>query len=196
MAVHRLERQAVPHFFSGKSNDHTPERYMILRNKIVSKYLENTARKLSVADCQALLHGSGIDMNDLHRVVRFLDHWGIVNYLAVVDRQEFKARSFDAVLKEENDGELNVDAASLKSVDALVQFDRPRSSYRAEALTVISSSSALEGSGGEIHDLDRLIRERLSEHLCAYCSCPLTETNYQSLKDVISFSIWILIFSL
>ncbi|CAA6663842.1 unnamed protein product [Spirodela intermedia] len=139
--VHRMERQVVPHFFSGKSNDHTPERYMLLRNKIVAKYLENPARKLSLADCQGLAPSNGSDLYDLSRIVRFLDHWGIINYLALLGRREPKTG--DAVLREENDGELLVHVAALKSIDSLVQFDRPRSSYRPEDLTVLSSSSGL-----------------------------------------------------
>ncbi|CAA7400340.1 unnamed protein product [Spirodela intermedia] len=142
--VHRMERQVVPHFFSGKSNDHTPERYMLLRNKIVAKYLENPARKLSLADCQGLAPSNGSDLYDLSRIVRFLDHWGIINYLALLGRREPKTG--DAVLREENDGELLVHVAALKSIDSLVQFDRPRSSYRPEDLTVLSSSSGLGGS--------------------------------------------------
>lgn len=174
----------VPHFFSGKSNDHTPERYMHLRNKIVAKYLENPARKLSLADCQGLVPSNGSELYDLSRILRFLDHWGIINYLALVGRREPKIA--DAVLREENDGELIVHAATLKSIDSLVQFDRPRSSYRPEDLTVLSSSSGLEGSSGETHDLDRQIRERLSEHCCSYCSRPLTQIHYQSQKEVLS----------
>ncbi|KAL0369273.1 UNVERIFIED_CONTAM: SWI/SNF complex subunit SWI3C [Sesamum calycinum] len=38
-SVHRLERQVVPHFFSGKSAEHTPEKYMECRNFFVAKSL-------------------------------------------------------------------------------------------------------------------------------------------------------------
>ncbi|CAL5326798.1 unnamed protein product [Camellia sinensis] len=48
--VHRLERQVVPHFFSGKSAEHRPEKYVECRNWIVAKYMENPEMRLSIDD--------------------------------------------------------------------------------------------------------------------------------------------------
>ncbi|CAL5394254.1 unnamed protein product [Camellia sinensis] len=64
--VHRLERQVVPHFFSGKSAEHRPEKYMECRNWIVAKYMENPEMRLSVDDFQELV--AGIDIDDLTRI--------------------------------------------------------------------------------------------------------------------------------
>ncbi|PSS00134.1 SWI/SNF complex subunit SWI3C like [Actinidia chinensis var. chinensis] len=174
-SVHRLERQVVPHFFSGKSAEHPPERYMECRNRIVAKYMENPERRLSVGDCQGLV--AGIDIDDLTRIVRFLDHWGIINYCAATPNCE--ARSDGSYLREDSTGEVHVPSAALKSIDSLIQFDKPR--CRLKAADVYSSLSCHDG--GE-SDLDSRIRERLSENRCNYCSRPLPTVYYQSQKEV------------
>nr|KYP69961.1 SWI/SNF complex subunit SWI3C [Cajanus cajan] len=101
--VHRLERQAVPHFFSGKSPDHTPEKYMECRNCIVALHMEDPGKRVTVSDCQGLL--AGVDVEDLTRIVRFLDHWGIINYCVRMPSHE----SSNAVscLREEPSGEVD-----------------------------------------------------------------------------------------
>ncbi|XP_078440977.1 SWITCH/sucrose nonfermenting 3C [Wolffia australiana] len=166
-AVHRIERPVVPHFFSGKTIEHTPESYMRLRNMIVAMYLENPGRRLTLTDCQGL--GNIGELNDLGRVLRFLDHWGIINYLAPADHRELATA--EPVIREAAGGELNVDVSALRTIESLVQFDRPRSS---------SVSSAFDDQ----LNLDRMIRERLSDHDCSFCSRPLTQMHYPSLKEV------------
>ncbi|PSS31890.1 SWI/SNF complex subunit SWI3C like, partial [Actinidia chinensis var. chinensis] len=174
-SVHRLERQVVPHFFSGKSAEHPPERYMECRNRIVAKYMENPERRLSVGDCQGLV--AGIDIDDLTRIVRFLDHWGIINYCAATYICE--ARSDGSYWREDSTGEVHVPSAVLKSIDSLIRFDKPR--CRLKAADVYSSLSCHDG---EESDLDSRIRERLSDNRCNYCSRPLPTVYYQSQKEV------------
>lgn len=190
--VHRLERQVVPHFFSGKSVDHTPERYITLRNRIVEKYLENPRRKLSFEDCQDFV--SSNELFDLSRIVRFLDHWGIINFMAV--SKQCGSSVVETVIREESNGDLIVSTAPLKSIDSLMQFDRPRSIYRLEDISTLPSA-AFEDSSVEALNLDGRIREQLSEHSCKYCLRPLVKTHYQSQKEVFflaNFSIWTLYF--
>ncbi|MQL72781.1 hypothetical protein Taro_005132 [Colocasia esculenta] len=179
--VHRLERQVVPHFFSGRSNEHTPERYMSLRNRIIARYLENPAKRLQFADCQGFVPGTGGELYELSRIVRFLDHWGIINYLAATAHRG--AKIGDSIVREEASGELHVHTAALRSIESLVQFERPRSSYSPEDISVLCSSMRSTGSSAEVPDLDSRIRERLSEHACSYCSCPLPQMHYQSQKE-------------
>ncbi|KAG2663374.1 hypothetical protein I3760_16G026000 [Carya illinoinensis] len=71
-AVHQLERQVVPHYFSGRLPDYTSEKYMECRNYIVAKYMENPEKRFMVSDCQGLV--VGIDNEDLTQIVQFLDH--------------------------------------------------------------------------------------------------------------------------
>ncbi|KAK3136247.1 hypothetical protein QOZ80_5BG0430360 [Eleusine coracana subsp. coracana] len=66
--AHRLERQVVPQYFSGKSQGHTPEKYMMMRNKVIAKYLERPEKRLVFADCQGLVSSTG-ELYDLSRIL-------------------------------------------------------------------------------------------------------------------------------
>ncbi|KAJ4700720.1 SWI/SNF complex subunit SWI3C-like [Melia azedarach] len=172
--VHRLERQVVPHFFSGKSPDHTPEKYMECRNHIVAKYMDNPERRLTVSHCQGLV--DGVSTEDLTRIFRFLNHWGIINYCAAAPSPEpWNGRSY---LREDSNGEVHVPSDALKSIDSLIKFDKPK--CRLKAADVYSSSCR----DADFFDLDHRIRERLSENHCNYCSQPIPAVQYQSQKEV------------
>ncbi|KAK3023054.1 hypothetical protein RJ639_044770, partial [Escallonia herrerae] len=174
-SVHRLERQVVPHFFSGKSANHTPEKYMECRNCIVAKYMANPEKRLSVNDCQELV--VGIDLDDMTRILRFLNHWGIINYCAAAPNR--KPESIGVSLGEDANGELHVPSTALKSIDSLIRFDKPR--CRLKAADVYPELTCHDPDNS---DLDSKIRERLSENRCNYCSQPLPTVYYQSQKEV------------
>ncbi|PON47374.1 Otx2 transcription factor [Parasponia andersonii] len=173
--VHRLERQVVPHFFSGKSPDHTAEKYMECRNYVVAKYMENPEKRLTVSDFVGLI--VGIDTEDLNRIVRFLDHWGIINYCATAPSHE--SWNTSSYLTEDSNGDIHVPSAALKSIDSLIKFDKPK--CKLKAADVYSSSSFHDKN---FSDLDNRIRERLSENHCSYCSRPLRTVYYQSQKEM------------
>ncbi|XP_044475678.1 SWI/SNF complex subunit SWI3C-like isoform X2 [Mangifera indica] len=173
--VHRLERQVVPHFFSGKSPEHTPEKYMECRNYIVAKYMDNPEKRLELSDCQDLVEG--VNNEDLNRIFRFLNHWGIINYCAAVPSPE--PLNTVSYLREDSNGEVNVPSAVLKSIDSLIKFDKPK--CKLKAAEVYSSSSRLDD---DFLDLDTKIRERLSENNCHYCSQPIPIVYFQSQKEV------------
>ncbi|KAG4210854.1 hypothetical protein ERO13_A02G071900v2 [Gossypium hirsutum] len=173
--VHRLERQVVPLFFSGKSPEHTPERYIECRNQIVVKYMDNPGKRITVSDCQGLVNG--INNEDLTRIFRFLDHWGIINYCAAAPSHEpWKVGSY---LREESNGEVHVPSAALKSIDSLIKFEKPK--CRLKAADVYSPLSCHDN---DVSDLDNRIRERLSENYCSSCSQPIPTSYYQSQKEV------------
>lgn len=169
----------VPHFFSGKSTEHTPEKYMECRNYVVAKYMENPVKHHSVADCQGLV--AGIDNDDLTRIVRFLDHWGIINYCATPPKHE--AMKDGTYLCEDPNNELCVPLAALKSIDSLIKFDKPK--CRLKATDVYPELACQQD---EESDLDSAIREQLSEHQCNCCSRPIPEVYYQSQKEVTCYS--------
>ncbi|GAV85910.1 Myb_DNA-binding domain-containing protein/SWIRM domain-containing protein [Cephalotus follicularis] len=173
--VHRLERQVVPHFFSGKSPDHTPEKYMECRNYIVAKYMENPEKRLGISDFQGFI--DGVNNEDLTRIVRFLDHWGIINYCA--DAQKSENWNVGSYLREEQMGEVILPSAALKSIDSLIKFDKPKCRLKAA-----DSYSSILRCDDDFSDLDNRIRERLSENRCCYCSQPLPVAYYQSQKEV------------
>ncbi|XP_062158356.1 SWI/SNF complex subunit SWI3C isoform X2 [Alnus glutinosa] len=173
--VHRLERQVVPHFFSGKSPDHTPEKYMECRNYIVAKYMENPEKRLMVSDCQGLV--VGVDNEDLARIVRFLDHWGIINYCAAAPSCE--PRNGGSYVREDLNGDIQVPSAALKSIDSLIKFEKPKC-----RLKVADVYSSLSSHDAHASDLDNRIRERLSENHCNCCSRALPTVYYQSQKEI------------
>lgn len=194
--MHRLERQIVPHFFTGKLLGHTPEKYILLRNKIIAKYLENPGKRLAFAECQGLVANTG-ELYDLSRIVRLLDTWGIINYLAAGSVHR-GLRMATSLLREEPAGELQLLTAPLKSIDGLILFDRPKCSLQAEDISSLASSS----SNSEVVDFDARfaelegrIRERLSESSCSYCSKPFSSLHYQSQQEVDIFEISIYMLS-
>ncbi|XP_065881372.1 SWI/SNF complex subunit SWI3C isoform X2 [Euphorbia lathyris] len=173
--VNRLERQVVPHFFSGKSPEHTPEKYMECRNYVVAKYMENPEKSITVSDCLGLV--TGVEDEDLARIVRFLDHWGIINYCtAVPSRESWNGGSY---LREDSNGEVHVPSAALKSIDSLIKFEKPKCRFKAAEIY-----SSLSSRDDEISDLDDKIRESLSDNRCAYCSQSLPSIYYQSQKEI------------
>ncbi|KAK1310652.1 SWI/SNF complex subunit SWI3C [Acorus calamus] len=177
--VHRLERQVVPHFFSGKSEQHTPEKYVDLRNKIIAKYLDSPERRLMAADCRSLVAGPS-EAPDLIRVIRFLDHWGIINYMAMPHHGNKMATGVGGrpILREEPNGELNFQAGALRAIDSLIQFQRPRCRLKMEDVSVAAPSPAL----GSL-DLDGKIREQMCKSACNNCTKLLPGLHYQSLKE-------------
>ncbi|XP_015697964.1 SWI/SNF complex subunit SWI3C isoform X2 [Oryza brachyantha] len=179
--VHRLERQVVPHFFTGKSAGNTPEKYMLLRNKVIAKYLENPGKRLAFAECQGLVANTS-ELYDLSRIVRFLDTWGIINYLASGSVHR-GLRMATSLLREEPTGELQLLTAPLKSIDGLILFDRPKCSLQAEDISSLASNSEVVDFDSGLAELDGKIRERLSESSCSYCLQPLTSLHYQSQKE-------------
>ncbi|RDX76336.1 SWI/SNF complex subunit SWI3C, partial [Mucuna pruriens] len=172
--VHRLERQTVPHFFSGKSPDHTPEKYIECRNYIVARYMEDLGKRITVSSFQGLSVGVGNE--DLTRIVRFLDHWGIINYCAQGPSHEYSDN--ETCLKEETSGAICVPSVALRSIDSLIKFDMPKCKFKADD---IYSSSTMHNT--DVSDLDDRIREHLCENHCHYCSRSLPVVYYQSQKE-------------
>uniref|UniRef100_A0A0A9DJE2 SWI/SNF complex subunit SWI3C n=1 Tax=Arundo donax TaxID=35708 RepID=A0A0A9DJE2_ARUDO len=182
--VHRLERQVVPQYFPGKSQGHTPEKYMMLRNKVIAKYLERPEKRLVFAECQGLVT-STTELYDLSRILRFLESWGIINYLAAGSAHR-GLRMAASLIKEETTGELQLVSAPMKSIDGLILFDRPKCSIRAEDIaSVVSTLSAPAVANGDAEsaNLEEKIWERLSESSCSFCSQPLPSLHYESQKE-------------
>ncbi|GLJ20492.1 hypothetical protein SUGI_0372970 [Cryptomeria japonica] len=175
--VHRMERQVVPEYFSGKFVDRTPKVYMEIRNTIVREYMENPEKALSLTDCQGLCN---IDAKDLTRIFEFLDHWGIINYCATNDLRNhgLSWAGTKETLQENTNGEIQVMPGSLRSNTSLIRFEMPRTKFR------LDNGPLSPGcSNGAISDLDRRIQERLLEQRCSSCSRYCTDLFYQSQKE-------------
>ena len=77
--VHDLERRALPEYFSPGSELKTSESYKQARNFIVSTYREQPTLYLSLTECRRHL---SLDVAAVMRLHQFLEHWGLINYLA------------------------------------------------------------------------------------------------------------------
>ncbi|GAB2246705.1 hypothetical protein Droror1_Dr00006587 [Drosera rotundifolia] len=75
--VHQIEKQALPSFFNGKSENRNPEKYMEIRNWIMKKFLSNPNINIELED---LSDFSVEDLDVRQEVMEFLDHWGLINY--------------------------------------------------------------------------------------------------------------------
>uniref|UniRef100_A0A0E0FA33 SWIRM domain-containing protein n=1 Tax=Oryza meridionalis TaxID=40149 RepID=A0A0E0FA33_9ORYZ len=155
--VHRLERQVVPHFFAGNSPGRTPERYMMLRNLVIAKYLENPVKRIGFTECQGLVT-STVELDNLSSIVWFLDIWGIVNYFAVgpefFESIKRELRMVNSLIREDPTGELHLMSDPLKSIDGLVLFNQPQCNIRAGIASVASTLSSPKMTNGEAGIVD------------------------------------------
>ncbi|XP_052148612.1 SWI/SNF complex subunit SWI3D-like isoform X2 [Oryza glaberrima] len=75
--IHPIEKQMLPSFFNGKSDKRTPETYLGIRNFIMLKFHANPQLQLESKDLAELSIGEA----DAHQeVLKFLDHWGLINF--------------------------------------------------------------------------------------------------------------------
>uniref|UniRef100_A0A0E0MK99 SWIRM domain-containing protein n=1 Tax=Oryza punctata TaxID=4537 RepID=A0A0E0MK99_ORYPU len=157
MGVHRLERQVVPHFFSGKFPGHTAERYMMLRNRVIAKYLENPVKRIGFSECQGLVTSTA-ELDDLSTIVWFLDTWGIINYFAVgpeyVESIKMELRMVNSLIREDPTRELHLMSDPSKSIDCLVLFDQPKCNIRADIASAASTLSSPKMTNGEAGIID------------------------------------------
>ncbi|KAM7253102.1 hypothetical protein ACFE04_025720 [Oxalis oulophora] len=160
--VNRLQRQGVPQLFSEKSST---QKYMECRNYIIAKYMENPEKELIVSNCQGLTNA--ISSEDLNQLVRFLDNWGIINYLAIDPPCQKKSNESYSCLREDQDNVVHVSSDGLKSIDCLIKFDKPKCRLKAADT-----------------DLENKIEEKLSENSYNCCSRPIPLVYYQSQKEV------------
>ena len=77
--VHDIERRALPEYFGSGTALKTSESYKQARNFIVSMYREQPSLYLSVTECRRHL---ALDVSAVMRLHQFLEHWGLINYLA------------------------------------------------------------------------------------------------------------------
>jgi len=77
-AVHINERRALPDFFDGSSALRTERSYVEARNFIITAHRQQPSLYLSLTEVRRHLT---IDVGAATRLHRFLEHWGIINYV-------------------------------------------------------------------------------------------------------------------
>ncbi|KAK8657811.1 hypothetical protein V6N13_036032 [Hibiscus sabdariffa] len=77
--IHETERQSLKEFFEGSSISRTPKVYKEYRDFIINKYREDPSRRLAFTEVRKSLIG---DVTLLLKVFRFLETWGLINFVA------------------------------------------------------------------------------------------------------------------
>nr|GMD78002.1 SWI/SNF complex subunit SWI3A [Ipomoea batatas] len=75
--IHEVERLSLGEFFDGNSITRTPRIYKEYRDFIISKYREDSTRKLTFTEVRKSLVG---DICVLQKVFTFLEKWGLINF--------------------------------------------------------------------------------------------------------------------
>ncbi|OIW05694.1 hypothetical protein TanjilG_23480 [Lupinus angustifolius] len=96
--IHPIENSTLPSFFNGKTENRTPDAYMMIRNCIIKKFHENPNIQVELKDLSEL---NGGDLNARQEVMEFLDYWGLINF------HPFPAMG-SAVANASDDGEAEV----------------------------------------------------------------------------------------
>eukprot|EP00249_Psilotum_nudum_P021066 c27958_g2_i1 orf=975-2891(+) len=123
IACTNLNDRECHSFFFGKSKLHFPKMYIDARNSVIAKYRNNPGKALSLADVKGM---KNFDDKDLDSLLKFLIHWGLINYQAgsVLEKNELKPQAkFAAYTEEDELGQLRLLATSLEHHESLHQFD-------------------------------------------------------------------------
>ncbi|KRH24487.2 hypothetical protein GLYMA_12G044200v4 [Glycine max] len=75
--IHPIEKQMLPSFFSGKTENRTSDVYMEIRNWIMKKFHSNPNVQIELKDMSQLNVG---DSDARQEVMEFLDYWGLINF--------------------------------------------------------------------------------------------------------------------
>ncbi|RDX69438.1 SWI/SNF complex subunit SWI3D, partial [Mucuna pruriens] len=75
--IHQIEKQMLPSFFNGKTENRTPDVYMEIRNWIMKKFHSNPNVPIDLKDMSELDVG---DLDVKQEVMEFLDYWGLINF--------------------------------------------------------------------------------------------------------------------
>ncbi|CAK9330316.1 unnamed protein product [Citrullus colocynthis] len=84
--IHETEKLALKEFFDGSSISRTPRIYKEYRDFIINKYREEPSSRLTFTEIRKSLVG---DVNLLHKVFIFLETWGLINFGATSDDNDF-----------------------------------------------------------------------------------------------------------
>ncbi|KAI5055873.1 hypothetical protein GOP47_0029394 [Adiantum capillus-veneris] len=121
--IHKLERQAMPQFFFGKSKLQSAETFMKARNAMIIKYRSNPQKPLSVDDVREM---GSLGNKELRQILDFLIQWGLLNYQAEAISESAGFRYPTRVpvyLMEDSLGGLSLPQLSLTSLEYLYRFE-------------------------------------------------------------------------
>ncbi|KAJ7978378.1 SWI/SNF complex subunit SWI3D [Quillaja saponaria] len=76
-AIHPIEERTLPSFFTGNTENRTPDVYIKIRNWIMKKFHANLNAQIELKDLSELDVG---DLDARQEVMEFLDYWGLINF--------------------------------------------------------------------------------------------------------------------
>ncbi|KAL1801850.1 hypothetical protein ACET3Z_030497 [Daucus carota] len=169
--IHTLEERSLPSFFSGKSENRTPELYMEIRNGIMNKFHANPNAIIELKDLSEIVVG---DSDAKQEILEFLDYWGLINYHP---------------FPETNSSILNIDAEEAEKTDSLLeklyQFDKEESC----ALAVSKSNVATPTLASRLFPESSIADELMTaegpsvEYHCNSCSADCSRKRYHCQKQ-------------
>lgn len=157
--IHKLERQAMPQFFFGKSKLQSAEAFMQARNAVIMKYRSNPHIPIGVMDVR---EGSMIGDKESGQIVEFLIQWGLVNYQAELNVETAGIKyptKVPVFFTEDTSGVLNMPQLSLTSLEYLYRFDplrAPSMSLKCSAMddepSTLAAESVVKEAGGTAYN--------------------------------------------
>ncbi|KAK7312351.1 hypothetical protein VNO77_36142 [Canavalia gladiata] len=75
--IHPIEKQMLPSFFNGKTENRSPDVYMEMRNWIIKKFHSNPNLPIELKDMSELNVG---ELDARQEIMEFLDYWGLINF--------------------------------------------------------------------------------------------------------------------
>lgn len=165
----------MPSFFSGKSENRSPELYMEIRNWIMNKYHANPNTKIELKDLSEISVG---DSDAKQEIMEFLDYWGLINYHPFPETES---------------SSLNIDADEAERTDSLLdklyQFDKEESCAQAVPRSNVATPTLTSRLFPESSIADELMTAEgpSVEYHCNSCSADCSRKRYHCQKQVCCF---------
>ncbi|KAK4258661.1 hypothetical protein QN277_005085 [Acacia crassicarpa] len=169
--IHPIEKNALPSFFNGKTENRTPDIYMEIRNCIMNKFHANPNAQIELKDLSELNVG---DLDARQEVMEFLDHWGLINF------HPFPSMD-DAVVSAEDDG-----AAEKQSlVEQLYHFETVQLCPHVVPKTNLMTQDMPSGLFPESTFAEELVKQEgpAVEYHCNSCSADCSRKRYHCQKQ-------------
>ncbi|CAD5189858.1 unnamed protein product [Musa acuminata subsp. malaccensis] len=170
--IHPVEKHMLPSFFSGKSENRTPEVYMEIRNSIIKKFHSDPQTQVELKDFSELSVG---DMDARQEILEFLDHWGLINF------HPFPPSENEASKSDADDRD-----KTSTLVDKMYQFETiqsfPRLATKKEESLVPAVPPCLLPESALLDDLIRPVGPSVEYH-CNSCSADCSRKRFHCQKQ-------------
>ncbi|XP_028772988.1 SWI/SNF complex subunit SWI3D [Neltuma alba] len=169
--IHSIEKNALPSFFNGKTENRTPDIYMEIRNWIMKKFHANPNAHIELKDLSELNVG---DLDARQEVMEFLDHWGLINF------HPFPSTD-NAVVGTDDDGQ----AEKQSLVEKLYHFETVQLCPRVVPKTNQMTQDMPSGLFPESTFAEELVKQEgpAVEYHCNSCSADCSRKRYHCQKQ-------------